>query len=170
MFQNLTTWVSGICLLILVYYMGGAAYMLDPSVSSISTGTAIALGVGVLIGSWFVYDLLWNSPLGQNTPIAFAISFALLLGISYGLTQLLSGRAAYIHVGAMLGTLMTANVWRYVVLPAARAGGRNARREAAGPGALLPRQAALDSQQLYDVPGDLYYDQRALPQHLRQPA
>jgi uncharacterized membrane protein len=115
MFQNLTTWVSGICLLVLVYYMGGAAYMLDPSVASISTGAAIAIGVSVLIGGWLVYDLLWRSPLGQNTPLAFAISFALLLGVSYGLTQLLSGRAAYIHVGAMLGTLMTANVWRYVV-------------------------------------------------------
>src|SRR6185295_1901763 len=115
MFQNLTTWVSGICLLVIVYYMGGAAYMLNPSVASISTGAAIAIGVGVLVGSWLVYDLLWRSPLSQNTPLVFAISFVLLVAISYGLTQVLSGRAAYIHVGAMLGTLMTANVWFYVV-------------------------------------------------------
>jgi uncharacterized membrane protein len=115
MFQNLTTWVSGICLLVIVYYMGGAAYMIDPSVANISTAAAIAIGVGVLVGSWLVYDLLWRSPLGQNTPLAFAVSLVLLLAVTYGLTQLLSGRAAYIHVGAMLGTLMTANVWFYVV-------------------------------------------------------
>jgi uncharacterized membrane protein len=115
MFQNLTTWVSGVCLLIIVYYMGGAAYMIDPSVANIGAGAAIAIGVGVLIGGWLAYDLLWRSPLGKNTPLAFAISFVLLIAVSYGLTQVLSGRAAYIHVGALLGTLMTANVWFYVV-------------------------------------------------------
>jgi uncharacterized membrane protein len=115
LFQNLTTWVSGISLLIIVYYMGGAAYMLDPSVANIGAGAAVAIGVGVLIGGWLVYDLLWRSPLGKHTPLAFAISFVLLIAVSYGLTQLLSGRAAYIHVGALLGTLMTANVWFYVV-------------------------------------------------------
>src|SRR5262249_44637800 len=77
--------------------------------------TAIAIGVGTLIAGWFVYDMLWRSPLGKNTPLAFAISFLLLVGISYGLTHVLSGRAAYIHVGALLGTLMTAHVWFYVV-------------------------------------------------------
>lgn len=115
MFQNLTTWLSGIGLLIIVYYMGGAAYMLDPGVSNISLAVAIAIGVGVLVLGWFAYDLLWNSSLGKNTPLAFAISFALLLGVTYGLMQLLSGRAAYIHIGVLLGTLMTANVWFYVV-------------------------------------------------------
>jgi uncharacterized membrane protein len=120
MFQNLTTWASGICLLIIVYYMGGAAYMIDPSVANISPTMAIAIGVGALIGGWLVYDLLWNSPLGKHTPLAFAISFVPLIGVSYGLAQVLSGRAAYIHVGALLGTLMTANVWFYVV-PSQRA-------------------------------------------------
>jgi uncharacterized membrane protein len=115
MFQNLTTWVSGICLLVIVYYMGGAAYMIDPNVANIGTVAAIAIGVGVLVGGWLVYDLLWRSPVGKNTPLAFAISFVLLIAVSYSLTRVLSGRAAYIHVGALLGTLMTANVWFYVV-------------------------------------------------------
>src|SRR5205085_7742942 len=105
----------GVALLIIVYYLGGAAYLIDPSVANISTGLAIAIGVSVLIGGWLVYDLLWRSPLGKNTPLAFAISFVLLIAVSYGLTHVLSGRAAYIHIGAMLGTLMTANVWFYVV-------------------------------------------------------
>jgi uncharacterized membrane protein len=117
--QNAATWLSGVALLIVVYYMGGAAYMVDPAVADISAGTAIAIGVGALVGSWFVYDLLWRSPIGKNTPLAFAISFVLLIAITYGLSRLLSGRAAYIHVGVMLGTLMTGNVWLHV-LPSQR--------------------------------------------------
>jgi uncharacterized membrane protein len=120
MFQNLTTWLSGIGLLIIVYYLGGSAYMLDPSVATIGMGAAVAIGVGTLLLGWLVYDLLWRSPVGKNTPLAFAISFVLLVALSYGLTRVLSGRAAYIHVGALLGTLMTANVWFYVV-PSQRA-------------------------------------------------
>src|SRR5262245_13929803 len=75
MFQNLTTWVSGICLLIIVYYMGGAAYMIDPNVANIGMGTAIAIGVSVLVGGWLVYDALWRSRIGENTSLAFTISF-----------------------------------------------------------------------------------------------
>ncbi|KPV48994.1 hypothetical protein SE17_35100, partial [Kouleothrix aurantiaca] len=115
MFQNLTTWVSGITLLIVVYYMGGAAYMVDPSVADISAGLAIAIGVCALVFGWLVYDFLWRSPLSkQNPQLAAAISFILLIAVTYGLAQVLGGRAAYIHVGALLGTLMTANVWFYV--------------------------------------------------------
>lgn len=115
MFQNLTTWVSGVFLLVLVYYMGGAAYMVDANVSPISPGAAVALGVATLVGGWFVYDLLWRSPLGKSPPAASALSLVLLVAVTYGLTQVLSGRAAYIHIGALLGTLMTGNVWLYIV-------------------------------------------------------
>lgn len=120
MFQNLTTWVSGLFLLVLVYYMGGAAYMIDTNVASISPGAAIAIGVGTLVVGWLAYDLIWRSPLGRRPPLAAAISLALLLAATYGLTRVLSGRAAYIHVGALLGTLMTGNVWLYIV-PSQRA-------------------------------------------------
>lgn len=115
MFQNLTTWVSGIFLLVIVYYLGGASYMIDPTVAQLSPAIAIAIGVGSLVGSWFIYDLLWRSPLGKHTPLAFAISFILLIGITFGLSRVISGRATYIHIGALLGTLMTANVWLYIV-------------------------------------------------------
>jgi uncharacterized membrane protein len=113
MFQNLTTWVSGILMLILVYYMGGAAYMIDPNIAQISSTIAIAIGIATLVGGWLIYDLIWRTKL--STPLAFGLSFACLLVLCYGLTQVLSGRAAYIHIGAMLGTLMTGNVWFYVV-------------------------------------------------------
>lgn len=120
MFQNLSTWGSGILLLVLLYYLGDAAYMIDPNVADISPATAVGISLGTLIGGWFVYDLLWRSPLARNTPLAFAISLALLVGVSYGLTQVLSGRAAFIQVGVLLGSLMTANVWFYIV-PSQRA-------------------------------------------------
>ena len=118
--QNGVTWLSGIFLLVIVYYMGGAIYMVDPTVARIGAGTAVAIGIGSIVVSWFVYDLLWRSPLGKQTAVAFAISFLLLIATAYGLAQLLSGRAAYIHVGVILGTLMTGNVWLHI-LPSQRA-------------------------------------------------
>jgi uncharacterized membrane protein len=111
-----TTWLSGMGLLILVYYLGGGA-LIDPDIADISLTTAIAIGVGLLIAAGLVYDLLMLSPLGRNE-IAFAVvAYVLIVGIAYLLTHYLSGRAVYIHVGAMMGTIMAANVWMHI-LPA----------------------------------------------------
>jgi uncharacterized membrane protein len=103
-------------LLILLFYMGGGA-LVDPDVCDISVGGAIALGVGVLIGGWIIYDLLMLSPLGKNEKAFAVVAYILLVGVSFGLTRFLSARAAYIHVGAMMGTIMAANVWLRI-LPA----------------------------------------------------
>ncbi|HEY0407327.1 MAG TPA: urate hydroxylase PuuD [Pyrinomonadaceae bacterium] len=111
------TWLSGIVLLIHGYYMG--SYLIDTDVRDISQWTGIAIGVGLLIVAWIVYDLLVVSPLGRNELLFAAISYALIVGVAYGLTHVLSGRAAYIHVGAMFGTIMVANVWMRI-LPAQR--------------------------------------------------
>ena len=111
-----TTWLSGMALLILIYYLGGGA-LVDPDVRDISVNLAIVLGVGLLIAGWIVYDLLMLSPLGKNEKAFAAIAYLLLVGISYELTRYFSGRAAYIHVGAMMGTIMAANVWMRI-LPA----------------------------------------------------
>ncbi len=111
-----TTWLSGMALLIVVYYLGGGA-LVDPDVSDISVGSAIALGLGVLVASWVIYDLMMLSPLGKNEKAFTVIAYLMVVGITYGLTRYLSGRAAYIHVGAMFGTIMAANVWMRI-LPA----------------------------------------------------
>jgi len=111
-----TTWLSGMALLILLYYIGGGA-LVDRDVCDISVGAATALGVGVLIAGWVVYDLLMLSPLGKNEKAFAVVAYLLVVGITYGLTRYLSGRAAYIHVGAMMGTIMAANVWMRI-LPA----------------------------------------------------
>jgi uncharacterized membrane protein len=115
-YEALFTWITGIALLVLVYYLTGA-YLLDPGVSRIGRGTAMAIGIGVLVVGWFVYDLLWRSPLANRERIAATISLTLLVLVSYGMCRLLSGRAAFMHVGSLLGTIMVANVW-VRILPA----------------------------------------------------
>jgi uncharacterized membrane protein len=111
-----TTWLSGFGLLVLIYYLGGGA-LIDPDVSNISIGAAIAVGVGLLVAGWIVYDLLMMSPLGKNEKLFALIAYVVLIGIGYGLSRVFSGRAAFIHVGAMMGTIMAANVWMRI-LPA----------------------------------------------------
>lgn len=113
--QNGVTWLSGISLLIVVYYLGGGALMVDPSVSSLSTTAAMGIGLGSVVGTWVIYDLIWRSPLGKQGTLATVISFAILFVIAFALTQVLSGRAAFIHVGVIMGTLMTGNVWMVIV-------------------------------------------------------
>jgi len=115
-YEALFTWITGIALLVLVYYLTGA-YLLDPGVSRIGRGTAMAIGSGVLVVGWFVYDLLWRSPLATRERVAATISLTLLALVSYGMCRVLSGRAAFMHVGSLLGTIMVANVW-VRILPA----------------------------------------------------
>ena len=115
-YEALFTWITGIALLVLVYYLTDA-YLLDPGISHISRGAAMGLGVGVLAAGWLVYDLLWRSPLARRQGVAAAISLVLLAAVSYTMCHLLSGRAAFMHVGSLLGTIMVANVWLRI-LPA----------------------------------------------------
>jgi uncharacterized membrane protein len=110
------TGMSGFGLLVIVYYLTGGVYLLDPATSRLSPAGATALGIGVLVVGWLVYDLLWRSSLARTQPaLLSAVSYLLLFVAAWGLTRLLSGRAAFIHVGALLGTLMVANVWAHIV-------------------------------------------------------
>lgn len=117
--QNFTTWASGILLLFVVYYAGGGALLIDPSVRALGTTVAIAISVTFIVVSWFVYDLVWISPLAKRPLLASALSLVYIGGVAYALTTIFSGRAAYIHVGVILGTLMTGNVW-FVIVPSQR--------------------------------------------------
>lgn len=111
------TWASGIVLLAIVYYLTGGVYLVDPSVADLSPAAATAISVALLLAGWLVYDALWRSSLGRAGAPATAVSLVLLAATVFGLTRLLNGRAAYVHVGALLGTLMVANVWLRI-LPA----------------------------------------------------
>jgi uncharacterized membrane protein len=114
-----STWLSGFALLSVVYYFNAQAMMVDRSVADLSGWQSIGTGLASLVVGWTVYDLLCRSRLGKHD-LAFGVVMWLFLTASaYVLTQLLSGRAAYIHVGAMIGTMMVANV-AMVIIPGQR--------------------------------------------------
>lgn len=112
-----STWLSGIVLLTIVYYHGGL--MVDVDVLNLNVWTASAFGIGMLLVGWVVYDLLLRSPLGRNEKAFAVVAYALVVGAAYLSTHVLSGRAAYLHVGATMGTIMFLNVWMGI-LPAQR--------------------------------------------------
>jgi uncharacterized membrane protein len=111
------TWLSGMALLIIVFYWNAQTYMLDPQVSGINSTTAIAIGILSLLSSWIVYDLLCCSDLSRHEGLLAGLIFAWFVLLAWVLSTWLSGRAAYIHVGAAIGTIMVANVFR-VIIPA----------------------------------------------------
>ena len=115
--EALMTWLGGVVLLVLVYYLGDG--LIDPDVADISKQTGIAIGVGALVAGWIIYELAVRSPLGKSQA-AFAVFSLVMTGAAaWGLLHVFSGRAAYIHVGAIFGTIMTLNVWMRI-LPAQR--------------------------------------------------
>ena len=122
------TWLSGFCLLFVVYYFNASALLIDKNVLDISPLTGIGIGVGSFIVGWIMYDLLCKSPLIKK-PIWFTlIGSVLLFGFAYFYSHVFSGRAAYIHFGAMIGSIMVANVF-FVIIPAQKAMVKAARQE-----------------------------------------
>lgn len=110
------TWLSGFVLLNIVYYMNAKSYMIDPAVRNISPGMAILIGIGSMVSGWVIYDLLCKSPLIHKKK-AFAITgFVIVVIYAFVLSKFLSGRAAFMHVGALLGTIMAGNVF-FTIIP-----------------------------------------------------
>jgi len=110
-----TTWISGFVLLIIIYYLNAEGMMIDKSVNDLSPFTAIIISLIFLLGSWFIYDFLCKSILINNTIFFTITCLFLAILISYFLTKIFGSRAAYIHVGACLGTIMAANVFRVII-------------------------------------------------------
>ncbi|MFZ5670723.1 MAG: urate hydroxylase PuuD [Pseudomonadota bacterium] len=110
-----TTWISGVLLLTLIYYVGAKVYLIDPAKMALQPWQAIAAGLGCLAGGWIVYDALCRSPIGQNPKLFGAVWFAVLTAAGWGLTQIFSSRGAFIHLGAMIGTAMAANVFMVII-------------------------------------------------------
>ncbi|MEO5617810.1 MAG: urate hydroxylase PuuD [Candidatus Eisenbacteria bacterium] len=126
--QSYSTWISGFLLLAIVYYLGGGTYLVDPVLSKLGHGAAVGVSLAMMAVAWLVYDALWMSPAGRNPRLAASLSFGLLALAAWGCTAIFAGRAAYLQFGAIVGTVMTANVWRRIVpaqnqmLAATRAG------------------------------------------------
>jgi uncharacterized membrane protein len=110
------TWLSGFALLVLIYYLGGGA-LIDRDVRDLNLGVAVAIGIGAILACGFAYDVLMQTPLARNEKAFAAVAFVLIVAVAYGLTNVFSARAAYIHVGVIFGTIMAANVWMHI-LPA----------------------------------------------------
>ena len=115
------TWITGALLMVVIYYFGAEMFMVDRNVADISPLAAVAIGVGTIAVAWFAYDFFWATRFAdENEPAANALFVVVLVGLTIFFTQVLSGRAAFIHTGALMGTLMAANVWRRII-PAQRA-------------------------------------------------
>ncbi|HXA48117.1 MAG TPA: urate hydroxylase PuuD, partial [Burkholderiaceae bacterium] len=113
------TWLSGFSMLFIVYYFNASAMMIDKSVADLASWQAIGIGLGTLALGWAVYDGLCRSPLGKRDGLLAMVMYGLIVAAAYGLSTVLSGRAAYIHVGAMIGTMMVGNVLM-VIIPGQR--------------------------------------------------
>ena len=114
-----STWLSGMFLLIVVYWYGAQVYLIDPSVAELSPMAAVGLAATFIVGGWIIYDLMCKSRLGNNEKLFGAVLFALVSMLAWGLCQLFGGRGAYIHFGVVLGTIMVANVF-FVIIPGQR--------------------------------------------------
>ena len=115
-----STLLSGLALLFVVYYMGSPGYLIDPAKADLSTGAAIAIGLGSIAVVLAIYETLIRSPLADKGKAFALILFGILVLVDWGLFQVFSGRGAFIHVGAVIGTIMVANVFLGII-PSQRA-------------------------------------------------
>jgi uncharacterized membrane protein len=113
------TWITGFALLAVIYYARAELYLIDAQVMPLSKPMAIGIGVGSLIVSLVVYEGLCRSPLGRNDVLLSLLLLVILALTAWGLTKVFSGRGAFIHYGAILGTIMAANV-AHVIIPGQR--------------------------------------------------
>ena len=114
------TWVSGFALLFIIYYFNTSAMLIDTHVMQLTAMQAIGISIGSFIVGWLLYDGLCKSPLRKNS-LLFALTGSIILtGFAYFYSQVFSGRAAFIHFGAMMGSIMVANVF-FVIIPSQKA-------------------------------------------------
>lgn len=114
------TWISGFCLLFVVYYFNASALLIDKNVLNITPLVGISIGVGSFVVAWIMYDLLCKTPLVKKGAWFALVGFILAVGFAWFYSRVFSGRAAYIHFGAMIGSIMVANVF-FVIIPAQKA-------------------------------------------------
>jgi uncharacterized membrane protein len=109
------TFISGFLLLGVQYYWNASAFLVDPAVLHVTGPEAVLISLLSLAAGWFIYDALCRSRVGENTPLLAVCVFALIVGAAAVFTHVFSGRGAFIHVGAMVGTIMAANVFRVII-------------------------------------------------------
>lgn len=113
--ESYFTWMSGFLLLVLVYYFGADMFLIDRAKFAVSAWQAAGIGMGSIVAGWFFYDLLCKSRVGKDNRLFGCIWFLFLTAAAYGLCQIFTGRGAFIHVGAIIGTVMAANVFMIII-------------------------------------------------------
>ncbi len=111
-----STWLSGFALMIATYYWNADLFLIDRSVLDLTPSAAIAVSVGALLAGWLCYEAMCRSPLGRHDNWLAAVGFVFLVALCYGFTHVFSGRGAFIQIGALIGTMMVANVF-VVIIP-----------------------------------------------------
>ncbi|MGB0798664.1 MAG: urate hydroxylase PuuD [Planktomarina sp.] len=114
--QSYMTWVSGAALLMIVYWVGGELYLLDPTKANLSLWQGVLISGGSLTIGWICYDFMCKSKLGEHSTFLMLLLFALLVAMSWGYNQIFTGRAALLHLGAFTATIMTGNVF-FQIMP-----------------------------------------------------
>lgn len=109
-----TTWMSGMGLMAVIYWVGASSYLIDPKVMALAPATAVGISIAFLAGGWVVYDLLCRQLVGRDNLLG-ALVFAFVVLCDWLLHQVFSARGAYIHVGAMMATMMVANVFFHII-------------------------------------------------------
>lgn len=109
------TWISGFLLLCLMYYYGAGLYLVDRAKLDLHPVDATLIGLGFIAGAWIVYNILCRSPLGKDNRVFGFVWFVLMTAATYALCQIFTGRGAFIHAGAMIGTVMAANVFMVII-------------------------------------------------------
>ena len=113
--ESYWTWLSGVMLMALIYYVGADIYLIDRNVLDVPQWAAIGLSLGSIVLGWVLYDSLCKSPIGNSTTGLMLVLFAILVAMSWGYTQLFTGRAAMLHMGAFTATIMAANVAMIII-------------------------------------------------------
>src|ERR1700674_1048359 len=113
------TWISGFALIVAIYYASASLYLIDPAVMAISPATGIAISLTANVLGWAVYDGLCRSPFGRNDSVLAAVGFVFIVALAYAFTKVFSARGAFMQIGALIGTIMAANVLM-VIIPGQR--------------------------------------------------
>jgi len=113
--ESYATWLSGFAMLAIVYYAGADLFLIDRNVLDVSAPTAIGISLASLALGWLLYDLLCKSPLGNHDTLLMLVLYAIVVFMAWGYTQLFTGRAAFLHLGAFTATIMSANVFMIII-------------------------------------------------------
>lgn len=114
--ESYATWLSGFAMLCVVYYAGADLFLIDQTVMELTPTVAIAISLGSIALGWIVYDLICKSPFGDDNTRLMLLLYVILVAMAWGYTQVFSGRAAFLHLGAFTATIMSANVF-FIIIP-----------------------------------------------------